>query len=413
MNKFLPITLVFVVGGIFVYPYFDTANTLKSRVQIENQEAENFSASVAQKDLSEDDFKGLLFVQSDNFFFDDSGNVKYNNTTHIETPDSVRAVYMTSWVAGRKDLRKNIHEQIKNNSSINAVVIDIKDDTGKISFPVNHPLIREVESSENRIPDIQEFIGELHKDNIYVIGRIAVFQDPHLIKKWPEEAVKTKSDPQKNWVDRKGIGWMNVSSEKVWDYANTIAEESYKVGFDEINFDYIRFPSDGNIQDILYTIDEGKTKQDTLEEFFKYTQDRLKPQGIIISADIFGMTAVNTDDLGIGQILEKTLPYFDYVSPMVYPSHFPKGWAGIDNPAAEPYLVIQKSMGKAVERTKAMGENPEKLRPWLQDFDLGADYTPELVEAQITATYDTGLDSWLMWDPRNTYTVEAFKEKQN
>lgn len=413
MNKFAPISLVFVVGGIFIYPYFDTQDVLQKKVQILNSESEEFTASVGQKDLSKEDFEGLLFVQADNFFFDELGNVKYNDVTHVQTPESVRAVYMTSWIAGRKDLRKNIHSQIQNNPSINAIVIDIKDDTGKISFPINHPLIKELGSSEGRIPDMRDFIAELHEDNIYVIGRIAVFQDPYLIQQWPDEAVKKQSAPEENWIDRKGIGWMNASSEKVWDYVNIIAEESYKIGFDEINFDYIRFPSDGNMKDISYTLQEGKTKQDTLEDFFKYTHERLKPKGIIISADIFGMTTVNTDDLGIGQVLEKTLPYFDYVCPMVYPSHFPKSWANLENPAENPYEVIKISMGKAIERTEAIGESREKLRPWLQDFDLGAKYTPELVEAQISATYDLGLDSWLMWDPRNTYTISAFKEKEN
>lgn len=413
MNKFVPISLVVVFGGVFIYPYFDTQDILQKKVQVLNSESEEFTASVGQKDLSKEDFEGLLFVQADNFFFDELGNVKYNDVTHVQTPESVRAVYMTSWIAGRKDLRKNIHNQIKNNPSINTIVIDIKDDTGKISFPIQHPLIQELGSSEERIPDIREFIATLHEDNIYVIGRIAVFQDPYLIKKWPEEAVKKQSAPEENWIDRKGIGWMNASSEEVWNYVNVIAEESYKVGFDEINFDYIRFPSDGNMKDISYTLKEGKTRQDTLEDFFRYTNERLKPQGIIISADIFGMTTVNTDDLGIGQVLEKTLPYFDYVCPMVYPSHFPNNWANLENPAASPYEVIKISMGKAVERTEAIGESKEKLRPWLQDFDLGATYTPELVEAQITATYDLGLDSWLMWDPRNTYTVSAFKEKEN
>jgi hypothetical protein len=413
MKKIVPISLVFVAGGIFIYPYFGTKDFIETeKIEIE-QALPELTASVAQKDISHDEFQGLLSVQTENFFFDEFGNLQSYNVTHIETPDSVRAIYMTSWVAGRKDLRKNILDQIKNNQSVNAVVIDIKDATGKISFPIQHPLIEELESSEKRIPDIREFIAELHENNIYVIGRISVFQDPHLIQKWPEEAVKKQSNPEENWVDRKQIGWMNASSEKVWEYVNIIAEESYKLGFDEINFDYIRFPSDGNMKDIQYNLKEGKTKQDTLEDFFKYTSDRLRPQGIIISADIFGMTTVNTDDLGIGQVLEKTLPYFDYVCPMVYPSHFPENWANLENPAENPYEVIKISMGKAVERTEAMGESKEKLRPWLQDFDLGAVYSPELVEAQIRATYELGLDSWLMWDPRNSYTFNALKEKTN
>ncbi len=116
------------------------------------------------------------------------------------------------------------------------------------------------------------------------------------------------------------------------------------------------------------------------------------------------MVTTNTDDLNIGQVLENTLPYVDFVAPMVYPSHFPPTWNGLKNPAANPYDVIHYSMGKAVERAKAMGEDPLKLRPWLQDFNLGATYTKDMVRAQIDATYDVGLTSWMMWDPANTYT---------
>jgi len=411
MKKILPIIIIILVGGFFLYPYVS-----KKEVDVFTHEAKAESTKevhITQKVLQDKAFEALSYVQSDNFFFDEKGNVSYQEVKHIETPESVRAVYMTSWIAGRKDLRKKIQNELRENDSINAIVIDIKDDTGKISFEINNPLINELESSEKRISDIRDFIASLHEDNVYVIGRIAVFQDPHLITKWPEEAVKKLSDPEQNWVDRKGIGWMDASSERVWDYVNTIAEEAYKVGFDEINFDYIRFPSDGNMQDIKYSLSEGKHRPDVLEDFFKYTHERMSSQNIPTSADIFGMTAINTDDLGIGQVLEKTIPYFDFVCLMVYPSHFPNGWNGLANPAAEPYKVIYYSMQKAYDRVVAMGENPDKLRPWLQDFNLGADYTRELVEAQITATYDVGLDSWLMWDPRNTYTIQAFKQPKS
>lgn len=408
MRNIIIVLIILLVGGFLAYQYFNVADRFTLTTQADT--TINTTASLSEAVETEDPV--LEKVRSGDFYFDNSGNLVHFNPNYVPTPDSVRAVYMTSWIASRKDLRKNIHEQIKNNESINSVVIDIKDDTGKISFLIDHPLIQELGSSENRISDIREFIAELHEDGIYVIGRVAVFQDPYLITKWPDEAVKKKSAPTENWVDRKNIGWMDASSEKVWNYVNIIAEESHKIGFDEINFDYIRFPSDGNMADVHLTLSQGKNKADVLESFFQYTHNRLSPQNITISADIFGMTAVNTDDLGIGQILEKTIPYFDYVSPMVYPSHFPKGWAGIENPAAEPYLVIKKSMGKAVERVIAMGEDPQKLRPWLQDFNMGATYTPELVQAQIQATYDVGLDSWMMWDPRNTYTISAFTMPQ-
>ncbi len=341
-------------------------------------------------------------------FFDSNGNPVERNIPPQKTPEDVRGLYMTSWIASRPDLRTRIIQQIEDTPNLNSIIIDIKDDTGKISFKSEDPLLQEIGSTENRISDIDILLTELNEKGIYIIGRIAVFQDPFLIHVWPEEAVKKSSESEDLWLDRKKIGWIDPGSKKTWDYVATLAEESYKRGFDEINFDYIRFPSDGNMREIYYPLSSGKVKSEVMESFFQYIYERLEPQNIVTSADIFGMTAVNTDDLGIGQILEKTVPYFDYISPMVYPSHFPSGWAGISDPAGEPYAVIKKSMERAYERVVAMGEDPKKLRPWLQDFNLGAVYTSELVRAQIQALEDIGIYSWLMWSPRNVYTMSAF-----
>ena len=323
--------------------------------------------------------------------------------THIKTPEPVKAIYMTSWVASTPSIAKKVIEVV-DTTEANALVIDIKDYTGNVSFVSGDPRLADEGVEENRIKNIKEFIGELHKKNIYVIGRVAVFQDPHLVKKRPELAVKTASNKNTVWKDRKGITWLDAGSQEVWDYAVLIGEVSYDVGFDEINYDYIRFPSDGNMKDIYYPISEGKSKPEVLKSFFSYLNDTIRKKGIPISADLFGMVTTNTDDLNIGQVLENTLPYVDFVAPMVYPSHFPPTWNGLKNPAANPYDVIHYSMGKAVERAKAMGEDPLKLRPWLQDFNLGATYTKEMVRDQIQATYDVGLTSWMIWDPSNTYT---------
>lgn len=326
--------------------------------------------------------------------------------THVETPDQVKAIYMSSWVAGTPSFREKL-VKIADETEINSVIIDIKDSTGKVSFKIDEEPFASLNSTENRISDIKEFIARLHEKGIYVIGRISVFQDPHLVSVWPDEAVKKASDPTLPWKDHKGLSFIDAGSEKAWEYNVELAKISYEYGFDEINFDYIRFPSDGNMKDVYYPHSEGKVKHEVLKSFFEYVKENLDGTGIVTSADLFGMTATNTDDLGIGQILEDALLNFDFVAPMVYPSHFPNGWAGMQKPAEKPYDVIYKSMGKAVERAKALGVDPLKLRPWLQDFDLGASYTAELVKAQIQATYDVGLNSWMLWDPKNIYTKGA------
>ncbi len=325
--------------------------------------------------------------------------------THVKTPEPLKALYMTSWVGGNIKLRDAL-VKIIDDTELNAVVIDIKDYTGRIAFEVEDPELAKFGSSERRITDIKEFIGELHDKNIYVIGRISAFQDSYLVKTHPEHAVKDKAGAV--WKDHKGVSWLDAGAKPVWDYLVAIGDEAYSVGFDELNFDYIRFPSDGNMEDIAYPYSQGKIKSQVLKEFFAYIDNVFRTKGVPISADLFGMTTSNKDDLGIGQILEDALTHFDYVAPMVYPSHYPPNFNGYKKPAEKPYEVISYAMGKGVERAIAASTTPSKLRPWLQDFSIGGTtYTKEMVRAQITATYDVGLTSWMMWNASNRYTASA------
>ncbi|MDP3052224.1 MAG: putative glycoside hydrolase [bacterium] len=324
---------------------------------------------------------------------------------HISTPVPVRGIYMTSWVAGTKDWREKLMKMI-DDTELNSVVIDVKDYSGRISFEVSNPVLKEIGASEKRIPDIREFIQELHQRNIYVIARISVFQDAYLVKKRPDLAVKKKDGGV--WKDYKGISWLNSASVEVWDYTIKISQEAESVGFDELNFDYIRYPSDGNMKDIVLLYADGASnKAESIRNFFAYLEKKLRPLKIPLSADLFGFVTTHTDDLNIGQILEYAEPYFDYICPMVYPSHYPPTYDGFKNPAAHPYEVIYHAMASSTQRMLAVSSTPSKLRPWLQDFDLGADYTAEMIRKEQQAVYDAGLDSWLLWDPTNKYTRGA------
>lgn len=328
--------------------------------------------------------------------------------THIETPKNVRALYMSGWVAGTDKFRDSLIKII-DETELNAVVIDIKDSTGRLSFPINDPEIIKIGSAENRIKNIRALTSLLHSKNIYIIGRISTFQDPYLTKLKPEWAIKRLSDGGV-WKDKKGLSFLDPTNKNVQDYVLSIALGSYNLGFDEINLDYIRYPSDGNMKDINYNLKEGKTRADNIEAFFKYFSTQIKKDiNIPISGDLFGLTTEAKDDMGIGQVWEKALPYFDYLCPMVYPSHYPPGHAGYKNPALYPYEVINRALISAVTKTKAAGQDILKIRPWLQDFDLGATYTKEMMKAQMKAVYDNGLDSWLLWDPSNKYTPSALK----
>lgn len=349
---------------------------------------------------------------------------------HLKTPEPLKGVYMTQCVAGTPSFRDKVVKLI-DETELNAVVIDIKDYTGTVSFQTGNPEIDKLVGSGCKVSDLPEFIESLHQKNIYVIGRVTVFQDPLYAQAHPELAVLKKSGGV--WKDRKGISFIDVGARPFWDYIVLIAKISYEIGFDEINFDYIRFPSDGDMKDIYFAHTSTTTKKEMLRQFFEYLDSKMVGTGIVTSADLFGMTTTNTDDLNIGQILEYGFMYFDYVAPMVYPSHYPKTFNGWPDPNKVPYEIVKFSMDAAVSRNNFLhaeiststrminGQvvnftpdprlvkrvNPLQLRPWLQDNDYPIHYTPEMVRKQIQATYDAGLTSWMLWDPGNTYTREA------
>jgi hypothetical protein len=386
----------------------------------------------------------FVIFAGDKFF----GNISYSNlsqtftatstivevpmgrkTTHIKTPIAVKGIYMTSCVASRKDLRANLLKLV-DETELNAIVLDIKTYDGRISFPVESEILKPAEGGGCFVPDLQDFIDELHAKNIYVIGRIAVFQDVFMVGKHPERAVKKSSDKNLVWKDYKGIPWMDAGGEDHWKYISELGHESWKIGFDELNFDYIRFPSDGNMKDIYYPFSDGKIKSSVMESFFSYLHGSFVGKDVKISADLFGMVTTNPDDLNIGQILEKALPYFDYIAPMVYPSHYPNNAFNLGDPNKHPYEIVNHSMEVAVARTistttqistllgKAIASTTpklytkesfdrNKLRPWLQDNNYPVPYTADMVKAQIQATYDAGLNSWMLWNAGNRYTREA------
>ncbi len=330
---------------------------------------------------------------------------------HMETPEPLKAIYMTACVAGTPSWRESLKELIKT-TELNAVVIDIKDYTGTISFPNDFPKVSG--SKGCVVSDMKDFVASLHADDIYVIGRISVFQDLSYTQLFPELAVKSKKTGGV-WKDRKGIAFVDVGAKDYWQYILDISKASYELGFDELNFDYIRYPSDGDMKDTNFTWTVGtSTKPEMLEGFFAHLAENLKGTGAKTSADLFGMTTTITNDMGIGQVLERALPYFDYVAPMVYPSHYPATWNGFANPASHPYEVIQIAMKAGRDREVALNisnglatSTSSKLRPWLQDFDLGGDYGPAEVRAQMKATYDVGLTSWMLWSAANKYTAGA------
>jgi len=334
---------------------------------------------------------------------------------HMGIPNSVKALYMTSCVAATPRLRNRI-VALADDTEINALVIDIKDYSGTITFRSDNPALMQRSVSGCVASDLKEFIEFLHQKDIYVIGRITVFQDTHYAKVHPELTVKKASDRAAPWKDYKDIQYIDVGASNFWEYIVTLSRESYAIGFDELNFDYVRFPSDGNIKDTHYPFSGKKIAADpaygkatVLRDFFAYLAEHVRDLRVPLSVDLFGMTTTNSDDLNIGQILEYAEPYFDYIAPMVYPSHYPRTFHGYDNPNHYPYGVVHYSMRTAAARLAKIPAPSTKLRPWLQNFNYGGIYAAKEVRAQIRAVYDAGLTSWMLWDPSNVYTRDALE----
>jgi len=373
--------------------------------------------------------------------------------TFIDTPIALRGIYMTQCVVGTPSFRDELVKLI-DETELNAVVIDLKDYTGKIAFPTDDPILASSVSDACGARDMRDFVARLHAKGIYVIGRITVFQDPFYSAHHPELAVKFATPAGAVWKDNKGLSFIDVGAKPYWEYIISLSRAARLLGFDELNYDYIRFPSDGPMSNIHYDWAGDTPKPVALEEFFAYLRKGVKdpsayPSGITppaISADLFGMVTTSSDDLNIGQVLERALPYFDYLCPMVYPSHYPRGFNGWTNPNTVPYDLIHFVLSSAVRRTIAESStihtllsepvyktvvektasssatttkevetgrytkevyDKDKIRPWLQDFDYGGNYDVAEVRAQIKATYDVGLDSWVLWAPSNRYTGGA------
>jgi hypothetical protein len=331
----------------------------------------------------------------------------------FSSPETVKAIYVTSWSASTERYIDYIINLAKT-TEINGVVIDLKDWSGYVAYDTALPAVAEYGAKSVRIRNIKSLIERLHQEGIYLIARISVFQDPLLALARPELAIRSQENPASLWLDRSGLAWIDPAAKEAWDYNIAIAQEAVALGFDEINFDYIRFPSDGNLKDMSFLVwDENSLQHIILKEFFAYLRQQM-PEAVL-SVDLFGLSTVNFDDLGIGQIIEDAFEYFDYVCPMVYPSHYAPGFLGYANPANYPYEVVKYSLDMASARLSVFNQARAKLRPWLQDFDLGAVYNASMVKSQITATYEATGDNFsgfMLWNPSNVYTLEALSRNE-
>lgn len=310
-------------------------------------------------------------------------------------PDDVRGIYLTAYAAADRAWAMSLIRLIEE-TELNAIVIDVKNDSGQISLVMP-------DGTGGIVPDLPDLLERLKRRNIYAIARIVVFKDPVGAARWPERTARTTSGA--TWRDFSGIAWLDPYNQDNWDYNIEVALQAAALGFDEIQFDYVRFPSDGNVKDIVYPANDGRVREEVIAAFLETATKQLHAVGVPVSADVFGLVTSTEDDMGIGQLLEPLAAATDIISPMVYPSHYGAGNYGLPNPNAAPYETVSRGMQDALRRLGDRGRL--QLRPWLQDFSLGHPYGPAEVRAQIRATEELGIRSWLLWNAANVYTRAA------
>ncbi len=322
-----------------------------------------------------------------------------------EKPTQVvaKGIYLTASSANNS---KKMNEMISliDKTELNAVVIDVKDYTGYILYDSQIPLVKELKTKRVVLKNIPDLIKKLHDHNIYVIARQTVFQDPILAEKKPEWAIKNKKGGV--WHDNKGLSWVDSARKDLWNYNIEIAKETIDLGFDEINFDYVRFPTDGNMSQAV--IPSSTARNTVMANFFKYLSDNLKDEPAYISVDFFGLVMENHTGMSIGQKIDTASDWVDYISPMMYPSHYGAGHLGLKNPAANPGKVIDNGMKKG---SPLFVNKRAQVRPWLQAFNIGAMYGAANIRAQIDMVEKYPNAGWLLWNAANRYTSAGLKSK--
>ncbi|WP_145409404.1 putative glycoside hydrolase [Paenibacillus xylanexedens] len=325
-------------------------------------------------------------------------------------PDApiVKGIYVTAYSAGGARMKELL--QLIDNSELNSMVIDIKDDLGYITYPTENKTLLEMGTSQPFIRDIDALMKRLQKHDVYPIARVVVFKDTILAEKNPELSFKNRDGSV--WANSKGDSFVNPYSKEVWDYNVAIAKEAAKLGFKEIQFDYVRFPEGfENRADTLKYTKTDKSRVDIVAEFVQYARKELAPLGVRVSVDIFGYAASVPAAEGIGQDFVKISENVDVISPMVYPSHYSTGWYGVKDPDKNPYTTIKGSMEDTHKKLDPTEELKPIIRPWIQDFTaswLGSGhyvkYGKKQVEDQIKAMKDMNVDEYLLWNASNRYT---------
>lgn len=437
----------------------ETAKTLK---KVEHYEATAGSVGSSDKSnndkSSENDTNSSMVAQNG----EDSEKIDADNAKtpmDMRTPEKVKGIYVTGPKAGSSDMENLI--SLVDETELNTMVIDIKNDSGEVTYKMDNEMVLEVGAAKNYIQDIKTLVQELKKKDIYLIARIVAFKDPILAEAKPEFALKTKEG--KVFRDKSDLAWVNPYNKGVWDYLLEVAKEAVALGFDEVQFDYIRFSTDSKMSEVDFGEDaKTKTKEEVITEFTKYMYENLAPLGVYVSADVYGIV-INSkiDQQIVGQNYKDMAENLDYICPMIYPSHYADGSFGVEHPDLDPYTIVKEALNESVmvldgkteevksDLTKQEADNKEKdeidsqektevktednseertedsaetvanaveedkktatVRPWLQDFTASwlphhQTYDKEAIKQQIQAVEDAGYEEWILWNGSNHYT---------
>lgn len=317
-----------------------------------------------------------------------------------------KALYLTVYGIGAPFLRDPALEVIEK-SGLNALVIDLKGDRGLIPYPSKLPLAARIGAQKLRtVPDLKELVASLKSKGIYLVGRVVVFKDDLLAAAHPQWAIRTAGGGL--WKDREGLAWIDPSRREAWDYTLSVAEEAAAAGFDEIQFDYVRFPDTGGL--VFANAHDESTRVAAITDFLREARRRLAPYNVFTAMDSFGYVCWNQNDTGIGQRLEDLATAVDIISPMLYPSGFQFGIPGYRNPVQNPYEIVYLSLEECKRRT---ADTAVRYRPWLQaftDYAFGRKaFGADEIAKQTKASRDAGTDGWMLWNPRNVYTTNDIK----
>lgn len=315
----------------------------------------------------------------------------------------IRGLYVNRFAAqSTKKMNKLL--AIADSTEINAFVIDVKDEFG-LNYNSPDPMLQKNAGTQTKVGNLKALVDSINKHGVLPIARIVVFKDSVTARMNPNHVIR-KADGSP-WRDHKGLTWVNPYANAIWEYNFRIAEEMVKMGFGEVQFDYIRFPEPyKSLPAQVFPESNGRGKPEALAEFLKAAKTRMDKLGVRTTADIFGLTTTVGGALEVGQKWEPMVQSVDVVLPMVYPSHYPRGSFGIAHPNAQPYDIIHIAISRARVRTEALGLKGQRVRPWLQAFTLGLPkYGAAEIEAQKKAVYDSGYESWILWHPGSAYDI--------